>query len=451
VQQQNLLDKSTIVALSTPPGMSAIALIRLSGEQALAITNKVFDKEISNAKGYSVHYGSIKNGKKAIDDVIVTIFKGPKSFTGENSVEIACHGSTFIQQSIIELLLQNGATMAQAGEFSKRAFFNGKMDLSQTEAIADLIHSTSAAAHQVAMNQMRGGFSNDLKVLRAKLIHFASMIELELDFSEEDVEFADRTELHKLVSEVIEHVNKLAQSFKLGNAIKNGVQTVIVGRPNAGKSTLLNGLLNEERAIVSDIPGTTRDTLEESLTINGLEFKLIDTAGIREAQDTIEKLGIERTFEKINQSAIVVYLYDVNETAIKEVEKDLATLNKNAAIVIIANKADLSQTNVIENAILISALKKEGIEEVKTALYTTVVEEGFNLESTIVTNARHYESLIRTNEDLQKVIDGIDSGLSGDFVAMDIRQALHHLGTITGEISTDELLGNIFANFCIGK
>ena len=449
--RQNLLENTTIVALSTPPGVSAIALIRLSGEQALAITNKVFDKEISNAKGYSVHYGSIKNGENVIDDVIVTVFKGPKSFTGENIVEIACHGSTFIQQSIIELLLQNGATMAQAGEFSKRAFFNGKMDLSQTEAIADLIHSTSAAAHQVAMNQMRGGFSNDLKVLRAKLIHFASMIELELDFSEEDVEFADRTELHKLVSEVIEHVNKLAQSFKLGNAIKNGVQTVIVGRPNAGKSTLLNGLLNEERAIVSDIPGTTRDTLEESLTINGLEFKLIDTAGIREAQDTIEKLGIERTFEKINQSAIVVYLYDVTETTIKEVEKDLATLNKNAAIVVIANKADLSQTNVIENAILISALKKEGIEEVKTALYTTVVEEGFNLESTIVTNARHYESLLRTNEDLQKVIDGIDSGLSGDFVAMDIRQALHHLGTITGEISTDELLGNIFANFCIGK
>ena len=449
--QQNLLENTTIVALSTPPGVSAIALIRLSGEQALAITNKVFDKDISNAKGYSVHYGSIKNGENVIDDAIVTVFKGPKSFTGENIVEIACHGSTFIQQSIIELLLQNGATMAQAGEFSKRAFFNGKMDLSQTEAIADLIHSTSAAAHQVAMNQMRGGFSNDLKVLRAKLIHFASMIELELDFSEEDVEFADRTELHKLVSEVILHVNKLAQSFKLGNAIKNGVQTVIVGRPNAGKSTLLNGLLNEDRAIVSDIPGTTRDTLEESLTINGLEFKLIDTAGIREAQDTIEKLGIERTFEKINQSAIVVYLYDVTETTSKEVEKDLATLNKNAAIVVIANKADLSQTNVIENAILISALKKEGIEEVKTAIYTTVVEEGFNLESTIVTNARHYESLIRTNEDLQKVIDGIDSGLSGDFVAMDIRQALHHLGTITGEISTDELLGNIFANFCIGK
>ncbi len=451
MQQQNLLDKTTIVALSTPPGMSAIALIRLSGDDAITITNKIFDKDILNAKGYSVHYGSVKNEEKAIDDVIVTIFKGPKSFTGENIVEIACHGSTFIQQSIIELLLQNGATMAQAGEFSKRAFFNGKMDLSQTEAIADLIHSTSSAAHQVAMNQMRGGFSNDLKVLREKLIHFASMIELELDFSEEDVEFADRTELHKLVTEVIEHVNKLAQSFKLGNAIKNGVQTVIVGRPNAGKSTLLNGLLNEERAIVSDIPGTTRDTLEESLTINGLEFKLIDTAGIREAKDTIEKLGIERTFEKINQSAIVVYLYDVNSTTTEEVEKDLSTLNQNASIVVIANKADLSQTNVIENAILVSALKKEGIEEVKSALYNTVVEEGFNLESTIVTNARHYESLIRTNEDLQKVIGGIDSGLSGDFVAMDIRQALHHLGTITGEISTDELLGNIFANFCIGK
>ena len=341
--------------------------------------------------------------------------------------------------------------MAKAGEFSKRAFFNGKMDLSQTEAIADLIHSNSSAAHQVAMNQMRGGFSNDLKVLREKLIHFASMIELELDFSEEDVEFADRTELHKLVIEVIEHVNKLAQSFKLGNAIKNGVKTVIVGRPNAGKSTLLNGLLNEERAIVSDIPGTTRDTLEESLTINGLEFNLIDTAGIREAKDAIEKLGIERTFEKINQSAIVVYLYDINSTTAEEVEKDLSTLNQNASIVVIANKADLSQTHVIENAILVSALKKEGIEGVKSALYNTVVAEGFNLESTIVTNARHYESLIRTNEDLQKVIDGIDTGLSGDFVAIDIRQALHHLGTITGEISTDELLGNIFANFCIGK
>jgi tRNA modification GTPase len=449
--QENLLENTTIVALSTPPGMSAIALIRLSGDDAITITNKIFDKDILNAKGYSVHYGSIKNGEKAIDDVIVTIFKGPKSFTGENIVEIACHGSTFIQQSIIELLLQSGATMAQAGEFSKRGFFNGKMDLSQTEAIADLIHSTSSAAHQVAMNQMRGGFSNDLKVLREKLIHFASMIELELDFSEEDVEFADRTELHALVSEVIEHVDKLAQSFKLGNAIKNGVQTVIVGRPNAGKSTLLNGLLNEERAIVSDIPGTTRDTLEESLTINGLEFKLIDTAGIREAKDTIEKLGIERTFEKINQSAIVVYLYDVNSTTEEEVEKDLATLNQNASIVVIANKADLSQNNTVENAILVSALKKEGIEEVKSALYNTVVEEGFNLESTIVTNARHYESLLRTKEDLEKVINGIDSGLSGDFVAMDIRQALHHLGTITGEISTDELLGNIFANFCIGK
>ena len=449
--KENLLEKTTIVALSTPPGMSAIALIRLSCNDAITITNKVFDKDILNANGYSVHYGSIKNEEKAIDDVIATIFKGPKSFTGENIVEIACHGSTFIQQSIIELLLQNGATMAQAGEFSKRAFFNGKMDLSQTEAIADLIHSTSSAAHQVAMNQMRGGFSNDLKVLREKLIHFASMIELELDFSEEDVEFADRTELHKLVSEVIEHVNKLVQSFKLGNAIKNGVQTVIVGRPNAGKSTLLNGLLNEERAIVSDIPGTTRDTLEESLTINRLEFKLIDTAGIREAKDTIEKLGIERTFEKINQSAIVVYLYDVNSTTAKEVEKDLAALNQNASIVVIANKADLSQKNTVEDAILVSALKKEGIEEVKSALYNTVVEEGFNLESTIVTNARHYESLIRTKEDLQKVIDGIDTGLSGDFVAMDIRQALHHLGTITGEISTDELLGNIFANFCIGK
>lgn len=448
----------TICALSTPQGVSAIAVIRLTGQAAITTVNQCFTKDISHAKGYTVHYGSIVDQDKVVDDVIVTIFRGPHSFTGENTVEIACHGSTFIQQRIIEVLLQNGARLAEAGEFSKRAFFNGKFDLSQTEAIADLIHSQSEAAHQIAIQQMRGGFSNDLKDLRAQLIHFASLVELELDFAEEDVEFADRTELINLVQTVLELVQRLAQSFKLGNAIKNGVNTAIIGRPNAGKSTLLNALLNEERAIVSDIAGTTRDTIEETLILEGVEFRFIDTAGLRETTDTIEKIGVEKALDEVKKSAVYIYLFDCNDLSVADVQQDLAELPNEIAHIVVANKLDLAseaQINAFKesdlNPVFISAKNNNAINELQAQLLDTVDISSLSSNQTIVTNIRHFEALKRAEEDLIKVSDGLQSGISGDFIAMDIRQALHHLGTITGEVSTDDLLGNIFANFCIGK
>ena len=448
----------TICALSTPHGVSAIALIRLTGKESLATVNRCFTKDISQAKGYTVHYGSIVEDKKIIDDVIVTVFKGPHSFTGENTVEIACHGSLFIQQRIIEVLLQNGARLAEAGEFSKRAFFNGKFDLSQTEAIADLIHSQSEAAHQIAIQQMRGGFSNDLKNLRDQLIHFASLVELELDFAEEDVEFADRDELIKLVDTVTSLVTRLALSFKLGNAIKNGVNTAIVGRPNAGKSTLLNTLLNEERAIVSEIAGTTRDTIEETLILEGVEFRFIDTAGLRETTDTIEQIGVTRALAEVQKSAVYIYLFDMDELTVGEVEKDLAELPNEIAHLVVANKMDLATENQLAafknsklNPVFISAKNNNAINELQERLLKTIDISSLSTNQTIVTNIRHFEALKRAEEDLLKVTEGLQNGLSGDFIAMDIRQALHHLGTITGEVSTDDLLGNIFANFCIGK
>lgn len=448
----------TICALSTPQGVSAIAVIRLTGQKAITTVNKCFTKDISNAKGYTVHYGSILDQDKVVDDVIVTVFKGPNSFTGENTVEIACHGSIFIQQRIIEVLLDNGARLAEAGEFSKRAFFNGKFDLSQTEAIADLIHSQSEAAHQIAIQQMRGGFSNDLKSLRDQLIHFASLVELELDFAEEDVEFADRSELITLVQTVFDLVQRLAQSFKLGNAIKNGVNTAIVGRPNAGKSTLLNAILNEERAIVSDIAGTTRDTIEETLILEGVEFRFIDTAGLRETTDSIEKIGVEKALDEVNKSAVYIYLFDCNELSVADVHQDLSELPNEIAHIVVANKLDLATENQITafknsdlNPVFISAKNNDAINELQKQLLKTVDISSLTSNQTIVTNIRHFEALKRAEEDLQKVTDGLQNGVSGDFIAMDIRQALHHLGTITGEVSTDDLLGNIFANFCIGK
>ncbi len=452
----NALD--TICALSTPQGVSAIALIRLTGSESITVVNRCFSKNITDAKGYTVHYGSILDNNKVIDDVIVTIFKGPNSFTGENTVEIACHGSLFIQQRIIEVLIGNGARLAEAGEFSKRAFFNGKFDLSQTEAIADLIHSQSEAAHTIAINQMRGGFSNDLKLLREQLIHFASLVELELDFAEEDVEFADRTELTNLVEKVSQLVKQLAASFKLGNAIKNGVNTAIVGRPNAGKSTLLNALLNEDRAIVSDIAGTTRDTIEETLILEGVEFRFIDTAGLRETEDKIEKIGVERALQEVQKSAVYLYLFDLNELTLSEVQKDLSELPNEIAHLVIANKTDLASEELQKqfkesglNIVFISAKQKNAIEVLKAELLKTIDISSLSANQTIVTNIRHFEALKRAEEDLIKVTEGLQNGLSGDFIAMDIRQALHHIGTITGEVSTDDLLGNIFANFCIGK
>lgn len=455
---QALESLDTICALSTPHGVSAIALIRLTGKDSIEIVNKCFTKDISNAKGYTVHYGSILDNSKIVDDVIVTVFKGPNSFTGENTVEIACHGSLFIQQRIIEVLLQCGARLAEAGEFSKRAFFNGKFDLSQTEAIADLIHSQSEAAHQIAVQQMRGGFSNDLKNLRDQLIHFASLIELELDFAEEDVEFADRTELINLVNTVADLVTRLAQSFKLGNAIKNGVNTAIVGRPNAGKSTLLNALLNEERAIVSDIAGTTRDTIEETLILEGVEFRFIDTAGLRETTDTIEQIGVQRALTEVQKSAVYLYLFDLDDLTLSEVKKDLSELPNEIAHIVVANKVDVASEKQIEafkssylNPVFISAKNNNAIHELQEQLLKTIDISSLSGKQTIVTNIRHFEALKRAEEDLLKVTEGLQNDLSGDFIAMDIRQALHHLGTITGEVSTDDLLGNIFANFCIGK
>ena len=443
----------TICAISTAPGVGGIAVIRLSGDLAFKITNKIFSRDVEKCASHSATFGKISKNNEVVDEVVVTKFSGPNSFTGEDTIEIACHGSQFIQQEILNLLIKEGCVLAAPGEFTLRSYLNGKMDLSQAEAVADLIHSSSKAAHKMAMHQMRGGFSKDLSELRQKLIDFASLIELELDFGEEDVEFADRDDLKELVEGVLAYINKLTDSFSTGNAIKNGVNTVLAGRPNAGKSTLLNTLLNEERALVSDIAGTTRDTIEELININGVDFRLIDTAGIREASDTIEKMGIEKTLEKINQSSILLYLYDVNETSTEEVEKDISEINSEGNVIIVANKTDkIKDSDSIPNShIQISALNKNGIETIKNKLSEEFSEQNLDLENTIVSNARHFEALNRAKEDLTKVREGLDIGITGDFLAMDIRQSLHHLGSITGEVTADDLLGNIFSNFCIGK
>ena len=447
-------NNNTICAISTPPGIGGVAIIRISGTKSIPICNQVLNKSILDLEGYSVLFCSFEDNHQLIDDVVVTVFRGPKSFTGEDVVEISCHGSNFIQQKIIECLISKGCSMAAPGEFSQRAFLNGKMDLSQTEAIADLIHSKSKAAHQTALKQLKGGFSNELKTLREKLIHFASLVELELDFSEEDVEFADRKELYVLINDLSEHVENLIESFKLGNAIKNGIQTVIIGRPNAGKSTLLNGLLNEQRAIVSSTPGTTRDTIEEVLNINGIDFRFIDTAGIRKTIDNIEKMGVERAIRKIESSSLIIYVYDASKEKAEQVKKDLKTFNtSNLPILTIANKADLlpSDSTVDAKHLKLSAINSTDCQKVKDKIYQLSGLNDLNLESTIITNARHVEALQKAHADLLKVKEGMDSNVTGDFLAMDIRQVLHHLGSITGEISSDDLLGNIFANFCIGK
>ena len=448
------LETDNICAISTPQGIGGVALIRISGNKAIEIVQSIFSKEINNEAGYSIHFGSIFENKNEIDQVLVTIFRNPHSFTGEDTVEITCHGSLFIQHKIIELLINNGARIAKAGEFSQRAFLNGKMDLSQTEAIADLIHSSSAAAHNIAMNQMKGGFSNELKSLREKLISFASLVELELDFAEEDVEFADRKQLNELVEKLVCHVNQLKNSFKYGNAIKNGVETVIVGRPNSGKSTLLNSLLNEDRALVSNIPGTTRDTIEEIININGIEFRLIDTAGVRDATDNIEKMGVERTIQKIKTSSILIYLYDAQKTKKEEVQKDIEILNqKEIPALIIANKIDLlnSDNDIQKNHIKLSAKEEKDAQTLKKEIHQLFLEQKVDEQGVVISNLRHFEALEMASIELQKVKEGLENKLSGDFLAMDIRQVLFHIGSITGDISSDELLGNIFTNFCIGK
>ena len=444
----------SICAISSPPGIGGVSLIRISGAESFSVVEKIFSKSLKVTNGYQVLYGKIIEKKQIIDDVIVTVFKNPHSFTGENTVEINCHGSTFIQQKIIELLISNGARLALPGEFSKRAFLNGKLDLSQTEAIADLINSKSSAAHEIAIKQLKGGISSELKILRNKLIEFASLIELELDFSEEDVEFADREHLNELIQDLITHIDQLKKSFQYGSAIKNGVSTVIAGRPNAGKSTLLNIILNENRAIVSPIAGTTRDTIEEIITINGIDFRLVDTAGIRNTEDEIEKIGVAKTLEKINLSSLIIYIYDSLSTTQKEVDEDLSKYIENKVpCLVIANKIDLvkSSKDIPKHHLIASLKTSSNTLKIKDSIFELFERNNVHNESVIISNMRHFEALELAYNELIKVEKGLSENIPGDLIAMDIRQVLHYIGTITGNFSSDELLGNIFANFCIGK
>jgi tRNA modification GTPase len=456
----------TIIALSTPPGSGAIAVLRLSGNNALEFTGKVFrsasGKDFSLFKSHTLHFGSIYEGDELLDEVVISLFKNPNSFTGEDVVEISCHGSAFIQQRLFQLFIKQGARVAKPGEYTMRAFMNGRMDLSQAEAVADLVSSSSEASHRIALQQMRGGFSGEIKELREQLIHFASMIELELDFSEEDVQFANRNELKELVSNLISHISHLASSFALGNVIKNGIPVAIAGEPNAGKSTLLNVLLNEERAIVSDIPGTTRDTIEDEITLDGIRFRFIDTAGIRETSDKIESLGIDRTFEKINTSAIVILLFDATlsdaaklDAAIKAVKEKTGESTK---VLVVANKSDLENEKELrakfqnrEDLIFISAKQKQNIEGLKSKLLEFANASLLHSNQTIVTNVRHFEALNNANVALKNVYSGLEKKITGDLLAVEIRRALYHLSEILGMVTTEDLLGSIFSRFCIGK
>jgi len=453
-----MTNTDNIIALATPSGMGAIAVIRISGENAITIVDGHFKsisaKQLQKQKSHTIHLGHIIDGEKTVDKVLVSIFKAPNSYTGENVVEISCHGSHYIQQQLIQLFLRKGCRMATEGEFTLRAFLNGKMDLSQAEAVADLIASNSEAAHKVAMQQMRGGFSNEIKDLRQELLNFASLIELELDFSQEDVEFADRTQFNALLSKITHVLKNLIDSFALGNVIKNGIPVAIVGEPNVGKSTLLNALLNEERAIVSDIPGTTRDTIEDQLIINGIAFRFIDTAGIRKTEDTVEKIGIERTFKKIEEASLIMYLFEadqMNHVPFVALQKKYG----DKELLFVANKIDKAKTdhiNTIPKEVLqLSAKSKEGLDVLKKVLLKKSQISQIGENNTIVTNNRHYGALVKALEEIQKVKEGLTNDLSSDLLAIDIRQALYHLGEITGSVTTDDLLGNIFSNFCIGK
>lgn len=456
-----MLYNDNIVALATPSGTGAIAVIRISGPDAISIADTHFQsvrgKKLSNQKSHTIHLGHIVDNGKILDEVLVSIFKGPNSYTGENVVEIYCHGSPYIQQQIIQLILKKDCRTASAGEFTLRAFLNGKMDLSQAEAVADLIASDSEAAHDIAMQQMRGGFSNEIQKLREELLNFASLIELELDFSQEDVEFADRTQFNALLNRISEVLKKLIDSFALGNVIKHGIPVAIVGQPNVGKSTLLNALLNEERAIVSDIAGTTRDTVEDHISLNGINFRFIDTAGIRETEDVVEKIGIERTFDKIEKARLIIFLFDRQDFDRSELKK-IKNKYPNKQLLVICNKVDLLSNqqkeqlkDEIADLIFLSAKHQSGMDELQSKLLSLVDSGALSGDSTIISNSRHYDALLKALEEIQKVKEGMDAGLASDLVAIDIKQALFHLGEITGSVTTDDLLGNIFSNFCIGK
>jgi tRNA modification GTPase len=451
----------TIAASATPPGVAALGIIRLSGKKAVEIINGLFpSKDLAASSSHTLHVGFIKDGENILDEVVISLFKNPTSYTGEDVIEISCHGSPYIQQQILQAVIKKGARLAKPGEFTQRAFLNGKLDLTQAEAVADLIASNTAASQKAALYNIRGGFSQTLQQLRDQLIQFSALIELELDFSEEDVEFADRTKLAELVDEIYSSSLELMNSFQLGNVIKNGVSVAIVGKPNAGKSTLLNTLLNENRAIVSEIAGTTRDTIEEMINIDGILFRLIDTAGIREhAANTIENMGVVKSFEKIKAADIVLYLFDVTALTEAELQMGINSLEPaNKKIIVAANKCDMIDTTDVAKKypsfpgiIFISAKVNTGIRELKQQLFSTVTGKRILGENNIVTNVRHYEALQKVVQSLQEIKTGLQDRIPGDLLSLDIRRCLHYLGEITGEITNEDMLDYIFTKFCIGK
>jgi tRNA modification GTPase len=463
----NLMRKDTIIALATPQGVGAIGVIRISGPNCIALVERFFVsknlkfKKLSDKASHTLHFGVIAHLDTVIDEVVVSLYKAPHSFTGEESVEISCHGSPFILQQVLALFLKNGCRMAEPGEFTMRAFLNGKMDLSQAEAVADLIASNSAVSHQVAMQQMRGGFSSKIKILREHLVNFASLIELELDFSEEDVEFADRSDLKKLIFQISNIILKLLESFEIGNVIKNGIPVAIVGKPNAGKSTLLNLLLDDDKAIVSEIPGTTRDVIEDEMVIDGVLFRFIDTAGIRTTTDIVEQMGVNKALEVIKKSAIVVYLFDSHELSGGDLKLEVEFMKKHingSKLVLVANKIDVEGEEALrkeysdfKELIYISAKEGKNIDALKHKLLELFDAKAVSATDTIVTNARHAESLRKALDALNKVTEGLNAKVPGDLLALDIRYALDELGAITGQVTNDDLLGNIFSKFCIGK
>ena len=460
-------DGDTICAVSTPHGMGGIAVIRVSGREAVALCSELFNPKgapLSERASHTLAYGSIVDDGRVIDEVVVSLFRAPHSFTGEDVVEISCHGSLFIQQEILQTLIAKGCRTASAGEFTQRAFLNGKLDLSQAEAVADLIAATSAASHRLALSQMKGGFSRELDLLRNEMLTFTSLIELELDFSEEDVEFADRSELNRLVAHIEAVVSRLVDSFRVGNAVKNGIPVAIVGETNAGKSTLLNLLLKDDKAIVSDIHGTTRDVVEDVAVLGGVTFRFIDTAGIRETSDTIERMGIERTFTKIEQASIVLWVVDAtsSDALVEAMSKIILPKTEGKEMLALFNKSDLLAADDLKRklallnlpagaAMAISARTRQNIDALEARLVELSGINSLSSSDIVVTNARHYEALTKAHAAISRVSEGLENHLSGDFLSQDIREAIHYLGEITGTITTDEILGNIFAKFCVGK
>jgi len=460
-------ENDTICALATAPGTGPISVIRISGPETFKVCERIFipqNKKLKlfEAKTHTIYFGSIGNKSDLLDEVLISVFRNPHSYTGEDAAEISCHGSTYIQQKLIELLINNGIRLAKAGEFTLRAFINGKFDLSQAEAVADLIASSSKYSHDLALNHMRGGFSDKIKTLRGQLLDFASLIELELDFSEEDVEFADRKQLNKLLAIISEEINILCSSFSIGNVLKQGIPVAIIGKPNVGKSTLLNAILNEEKAIVSEIPGTTRDVIEDTIIIEGISFRFIDTAGLRENADTIERMGIEKTYEKIEQAKIILFVFDISDCTHEEVMEVINNFkakvkDDSKRLILIGNKTDMLieapkcfQYLVEHETIFVSAKRKENISLITESLLQSIDKDQIS-DSTLVSNTRHYEALLKAGEAVENIQAGMKEGIPSDLISIDIRTALHHLGEITGEITTDEILGNIFGKFCVGK